>query len=107
MFAQVLLEHKRRNPSDLASIIHLKERIVLDQIIREVAGDIIEQEDIWSPNFARGKVKLFYSSILFGIPLEVVVLPVHVQPHQCGESTLITKLLSHKIYCFYLLHVEI
>ena len=87
--------------------IHHKERVVPLKIICKVSGDIIEQENIRSPNSAGWKLHPIYSSILLRVPLEIVILPVHVQPHQGGEDTLAKYSVIFIIILIYLVHVNI
>jgi len=54
-----------------------------------VSGDIIEEENIRSPDLARRKLHPVNPSIFFRVPLQVIIFPAHVQPDKGGEDSLL------------------
>merc|ERR1719250_200615 len=73
----------------MACMLHHQEGVVFLQVVTKVASDIIEEENIRSPDLTRRKLHPIHSSIIFRIPLQIIIFPAHVQPDKGGEDSLL------------------
>ena len=74
-----------------------KKWVVPLELIAKMAGDIVEKKDIRGPNFAWWKLKSFYSTKVCWVPLQVIILPAHIQPDQSSENALNIKDITYLI----------
>ena len=58
------------------------------QVVSKVTGNVVEKEDVGSPDLAGGQLQPVEAAVLLRVPLEVVILPAEVEPDEAGEDTL-------------------
>jgi len=79
------LEHHGRNPTDVPVVLNHQVRPAAHQVLSKMAGDIIEEEDVRRPKLVWRKLDLGDALIVRWVPLQVLVHPLEVKPHQRGQ----------------------
>merc|ERR550517_2232531 len=57
------------------------------QVVTKMAGDIIEEENVRGPKLVWRKLNLGDALIVSRVPLQVLIHPLEVEPHQRSQDT--------------------